>query len=176
MSLPMPGMISVPSASAACSIAMTSGACGLVAGLTQTSPATSGCWSPVHSVSEPPMLSPPTTIRSARCGQALVGRLDLAGPVGPAGGEHVLDRGAVAGQAGQLDVEPGGGHGLGQAAHRRRVAGEAVEGQEPDGGRAVRGRVRPRLGSGQDLGAHGGRSIAACVRRRCAPGAPDAAD
>ena len=31
-----------------------------------TMPATSGCCSAVHSVSEPPMLSPATTIRPAR--------------------------------------------------------------------------------------------------------------
>ena len=60
--------------------------------------------------------------------------------------QHVGDVGAVAGQAGNLDVQPGAGHRLADATHRRRVAGEPVEGEHaPD---VTDGGMGQRLGAG----------------------------
>ena len=89
-------------------------------------------------------------------GQALVRRLGLARPVRPSGGLHVLDRRAMAGQAGQLDVPAGTGDRLGEPAHRRRVAREAVQGEEPA--------RRPLVGVGRGSGTR-------ARHRRARPGA-----
>ena len=59
--------------------------------------------------------------------EALVRGLGGTGPIGPTGGQHVVDRGAVAGQQRHLDVVAGGGKRFRHTAHAARVAGEAVE-------------------------------------------------
>ena len=81
---------------------------------------------------------------------------DLLRPVRPPRRQHVGDVGAVAGQAGNLDVQPGAGHRLADATHRRRVAGEPVEGEHaPD---VTDGGMGERLGAEDDgMLAHGGR-------------------
>ena len=62
----MPGMWSTPSSSIPCTISITSAGCGMVAGLTSTRPATSGCWKAVHRLRLPPIDRPATTTRSVR--------------------------------------------------------------------------------------------------------------
>ncbi len=79
-------------------------------------------------------------------GERLLGR---RGPVRPAGGEHVLDRGPVARQTGHLHGVARSGERLCESAHRRRVAGEAVQHQHPDGSAVV----APGFGLGKNLGA-----------------------
>src|SRR6056297_1017168 len=66
MSPPIAGATSVPSSTRPCTISISS-ACGMVAGLMQTRPATSANSKPDHRVRAPPMLSPTTTICSTRC-------------------------------------------------------------------------------------------------------------
>ena len=88
-------------------------------------------------------------------GQGLEVGLGGTGPVVPAGRDHVLEGGAVPGQQGQLDREPGRGQGLGQGTHGLGVAGEAVQ-HEDAVGAPWRG---PRLGALQDGSGHGGDAI-----------------
>ena len=66
MSLPMPSITSWPASTIPFSMSSTSAGCGRVAGFTHTSPRTSGCRVPAHSVREPPIESPRTTMRDAR--------------------------------------------------------------------------------------------------------------
>ena len=66
MSLPIPGITSVPAASVSTIIVRISGSWGCVTGLTHTRPTTSGCCSPVHNVERPAHAEP--------------GDDDLAGP------------------------------------------------------------------------------------------------
>ena len=66
-------------------------------------------------------------------GQGLEVGLGGAGPVVPPGRDHVLERGAVPGQQGQLDRVAGGGQGLGQGPHGLGVAGEPVEDEDAVG-------------------------------------------
>ena len=94
--------------------------------------------------------------------ETLIGGLGLAGPVGPTSRQHVVDRRAVARQQRHLDVEAGGGQRLGDTAHRRRVAGEAVEHEGTVVGVAD---VRPGLGTGKDRRGHAS-IMAAQVRRQ----------
>ncbi len=96
------------------------------------------------------MLSPATTIRPARSARrwyaASTSPVQSAQPVVSISSTVV----PWPGRQRQLDVEAAAGHRLGEPAHRRRVAGEAVEGQHT--GRAViRGVVRPRLGACDDV-------------------------
>ncbi len=83
---------------------------------------------------------------------SLVRRLGLACPVGPAGREHVVDNGAVPWQPRHLDVKAGRGERLGDAAHRRRVAGETVQ---HDGAVRAFAYVRPGLRPRDDRIGHG---------------------
>ena len=147
MSPPIAGAISVPSSTISWIMSSTADACGVVAGLMQTRPTTFGSSKPDQSVSAPPMLRPTTTISSTRFGKSAVRCAHLAGPVGPPGGDHLLDRRTVAGESRHLDVMAERHHRLGDPAHRRRVAGEAVEDEHADVGGAL---VRQRLGFGQD--------------------------
>ena len=66
MSEPIPGISDIPCSRKSSSISMTSGGWGWVAGLMQTSPSTSGCIDPTHSVRAPPMLRPATTTPEER--------------------------------------------------------------------------------------------------------------
>ncbi len=62
MSPPIAGAISLPSSTISWIMSSTGPACGVVAGLIATRPATFDNSNPDHSVSAPPMLSPTTTI------------------------------------------------------------------------------------------------------------------
>ena len=106
---------------------------GSVAGLMQTEPCDLGVLQPGPQ-RERAAHAQATDDHLARSrGQALVGGLDLGGPVRPPRRLHVVDRRAVSGQPGQLDVEAGGSERLGEAPHRRRVAGEPVDDECPPG-------------------------------------------
>jgi hypothetical protein len=95
---------------------------------------------------------------------------NLSRPIGPSRGEHLGDVGAVAGQAGNLDVQPSAGDRLAEATHRRRVAGEPVEREHAPG--VAGGGVGERLGAGDDgVLAHGGRFSQR--RRRITPAIGD---
>ena len=101
------------------------------------------------------MLSPATTTRSARVGEPGVRRLGLAGPVGPPGGDHVLDGRAVAGQPGQLDVEPAPASASANPRIEDGLPVKPCSTSTPDRGVAAvrRRRGATRLGAGEDAGA-----------------------
>ena len=96
---------------------------------------------------ERPLATPGDDDVAGAGGQRGVRRLGGAGPVVPPGGDHVVDRRAVAGQEGQVDGEPGGGESLGEGAHRLGCAGEPVHHEHAD----VVAIRRPGLQAGDDL-------------------------
>ncbi len=127
----------------------TIGSAGSIAGLTTTSPAISG-WPAANQVaSVPPIERPATDDLLAARRQLGVGGLGRGAASRPSRSSSMSSRVVPwPGQQGQLDREPGRGERLGQASHRLRVAGEAVEHERavrPAGG-------RERLGAGRGRG------------------------
>ena len=75
----------------------------------------------------------PTTATDAAGGQLEVGGVGRGRPVLPTGGHHVVDRGSVARQQGDLHGQTRVGQGQRQPPHGLGIAGEPVQDQRAPG-------------------------------------------
>ena len=126
---------------------------GSMKGFTRARPRISGWCSASQQARVPPTDRATMATSSQPAAIFAVGRLGRRRPVGPAGGDHVLDGGAVTGQQGEVDGVAGGGQGLGQGPHGLRVAGEAVEHEDAARRHRCGRRARHRGGWGLSPGA-----------------------